>query len=77
VDIWRERVLLKDEEGNRRTVALELLKTEVAAADDVSAEESTPDRSRPEDRPTGNYPYRPARRGRANGPQRGGNSGDV
>ena len=32
VDIWRERVLLKDEDGNRRTVALQELKTEVATA---------------------------------------------
>ncbi len=32
VDIWRERVLLKDEDGNRRTVELNELKTEVAAA---------------------------------------------
>jgi cell fate regulator YaaT (PSP1 superfamily) len=32
VDIWRERVLLKDEDGNRRTVALQELKTEVASA---------------------------------------------
>ncbi|MGH7469941.1 MAG: PSP1 domain-containing protein [Longimicrobiales bacterium] len=30
VDIWRERVLLKDEDGNRRTVALLELKAEVA-----------------------------------------------
>ena len=30
VDIWRERVLLKDEDGNRRTVALSELKGEVA-----------------------------------------------
>src|SRR5687767_395508 len=30
VDIWRERILLKDEDGNRRTVALIDLKTEVA-----------------------------------------------
>ena len=29
VDIWRERVLLKDEDGNRRTVELTELKTEV------------------------------------------------
>lgn len=29
VDIWRERVLLKDEDGNRRTVELNELKTEV------------------------------------------------
>jgi cell fate regulator YaaT (PSP1 superfamily) len=34
VDIWRERVLLKDEEGNRRMVELEELKAEVAHADD-------------------------------------------
>jgi cell fate regulator YaaT (PSP1 superfamily) len=34
VDIWRERVMLKDEEGNRRTVALDDLKTEVAQADE-------------------------------------------
>jgi cell fate regulator YaaT (PSP1 superfamily) len=32
VDIWRERVLLKDGEGNRRTLALAELKTEVARA---------------------------------------------
>ncbi|MEJ2186999.1 MAG: regulatory iron-sulfur-containing complex subunit RicT [Gemmatimonadota bacterium] len=32
VDIWRERVLLKDEEGNRRTVELEALKREVSEA---------------------------------------------
>jgi cell fate regulator YaaT (PSP1 superfamily) len=32
VDIWRERVLLKDEDGNRRTVALSELKGEVARA---------------------------------------------
>jgi cell fate regulator YaaT (PSP1 superfamily) len=32
VDIWRERVVLKDEEGTRRTVALESLKVEVANA---------------------------------------------
>ena len=31
VDIWRERVLLKDEDGNRRTVGLVDLKAEVAA----------------------------------------------
>ena len=32
VDIWRERVLLKDEEGNRRTAELEELKREVSGA---------------------------------------------
>ena len=33
VDIWRELVLLKDEDGNRRTVPLADLKLEVAAAE--------------------------------------------
>jgi cell fate regulator YaaT (PSP1 superfamily) len=32
IDIWRERVLLKDDEGNRRTVELDALKREVARA---------------------------------------------
>lgn len=32
VDIWRERVLLKDEDGNRRSVDLAQLKAEVARA---------------------------------------------
>jgi len=39
VDIWRERVLLKDEDGNRRTVALQDLKAEVARAGGESAGE--------------------------------------
>ena len=32
VDIWRERVFLKDEDGNRRVIGLEELKREVADA---------------------------------------------
>lgn len=32
IDIWGEKVVLKDEEGNRRTVALAALRDEVAAA---------------------------------------------
>ncbi|MGD8277815.1 MAG: regulatory iron-sulfur-containing complex subunit RicT, partial [Gemmatimonadota bacterium] len=32
IDIWRERVVLKDGEGNRRTVSLEQIKEEVANA---------------------------------------------
>ena len=40
VDIWRERVLLKDEDGNRRTVTLVDLKTEVARAGGEAAESS-------------------------------------
>jgi cell fate regulator YaaT (PSP1 superfamily) len=40
IDIWRERVLLRDEEGNRRTVELADLRTEVArAGEDGSAPE--------------------------------------
>jgi cell fate regulator YaaT (PSP1 superfamily) len=37
VDIWRERVLLKDEDGNRRMVELNELKTELAKADQPGA----------------------------------------
>jgi cell fate regulator YaaT (PSP1 superfamily) len=33
VDIWRERVLLRDDDGNRRSVTLDELKVEVASAD--------------------------------------------
>ncbi len=40
IDIWRERVLLKDEDGNRRTVELADLRAEVARAggDDAVSE---------------------------------------
>jgi cell fate regulator YaaT (PSP1 superfamily) len=76
VDIWRERVMLKDEEGNRRTVELEILKSEVAAADEATAAETPPPPPRQDDRPRGNYPYRPARRDRDGGP-RGGQQGDA
>jgi cell fate regulator YaaT (PSP1 superfamily) len=41
IDIWRERVLLRDEEGNRRTVALDELKRETATAATEPA--ATPD----------------------------------
>jgi cell fate regulator YaaT (PSP1 superfamily) len=40
VDIWRERVLLKDEDGNRRTVGLAELKAEVARAGEEGAGEA-------------------------------------
>jgi cell fate regulator YaaT (PSP1 superfamily) len=40
VDIWRERVMLKDEEGVRRTIALDALKAEVASAGDVLGSET-------------------------------------
>ena len=42
VDIWRERVLLKDEDGNRRTVELIDLKSEVA-----NVSENPPPQPRP------------------------------
>jgi cell fate regulator YaaT (PSP1 superfamily) len=38
VDIWRERVLLKDEEGNRRVVELADLKAEVVAGGEARDE---------------------------------------
>lgn len=60
IDIWRERVLLKDEDGNRRTMTLEELKRDVASgAENASslparraqasgpASETHPPRSRP------------------------------
>ena len=77
IDIWRERVMLKDEEGNRRTVELEALKSEVAEADENAPAESPAPPQRSDDRAGGNYPYRPARRGRDDDPQHGGNQGDV
>ena len=57
VDIWRERVLLKDESGERRTLTLEELKTEVAnAPDSPETETRGPD-----------APRRPRRGGPRNG----------
>ncbi len=70
VDIWRERVMLKDEEGNRRTVALEDLKAEVAAADALPE----PQTERPPERREASYPYRPGRRGREGGRRDNGHS---
>lgn len=37
IDIWRERVLLRDDEGNRRTVELADLRAEVASAGSADA----------------------------------------
>ena len=71
-DIWRDRVFLKDEDGNRRTVALDDLKKEVAEA---GGESLRGDAAR-EREPRGNegaepsYPFRP-RRDRNNGSGRG------
>jgi len=39
VDIWRERVVLRDEEGNRRSVTLAELRREVARAGDAEPPE--------------------------------------
>jgi cell fate regulator YaaT (PSP1 superfamily) len=64
VDIWRERVTLKDEDGNRRTIALEELKREVADAGTL-AEQPKAGAAPPPD--NASYPYRP---------QRGRNGGD-
>jgi cell fate regulator YaaT (PSP1 superfamily) len=44
VDIWREMVLLKDEEGNRRILALGDLKAEVAAAEAAEPRDAPPAR---------------------------------
>jgi cell fate regulator YaaT (PSP1 superfamily) len=68
VDIWRERVFLKDEEGNRRTVGLEELRGQLApstAHDTTRAARETRQARQPD------YPFRP-RRGPGN---EGGDSG--
>ena len=65
VDIWRERVVLKDEEGTRRTIALEALKTEIAIAGGVLTGESRDHSERSADR----GPYE--RNGHDNGASRG------
>jgi cell fate regulator YaaT (PSP1 superfamily) len=61
VDIWRERVLLKDDAGNRRTVTLEELKAEVAA---LGPEPAEPRTERPPQRADSSFrPRRPRRDG--------------
>ncbi|NJD09391.1 MAG: hypothetical protein FIB01_02745 [Gemmatimonadetes bacterium] len=62
IDIWRERVLLRDEEGNRRTVELEELKKEVAAAGGEPEREARPPERRPRERAE-EYPFHPKRPG--------------
>jgi cell fate regulator YaaT (PSP1 superfamily) len=62
VDIWRERVLLRDEEGNRRTVELEELKKEVAAAGgEPEREAGKAGERRPRREDAEAYPYHPRR----------------
>jgi cell fate regulator YaaT (PSP1 superfamily) len=73
VDIWRERVTLKDEDGNRRTIALEELKREVA---DASAFGEAPRSAPPPAANKASYPYRP-QRGRNGGNQGNGQGNDA
>jgi len=62
IDIWRERILLRDEEGSRRTVELEELKREVAAAGGEPERESgRPAERRGRDSGGEEYPYHPRR----------------
>jgi cell fate regulator YaaT (PSP1 superfamily) len=68
VDIWRERVLLKDDDGNRRTVDLDELKREVAAGADGDAGGARDERSGPS---RASYPYRPERTRNGNPRPRG------
>ncbi|HSJ15695.1 MAG TPA: regulatory iron-sulfur-containing complex subunit RicT [Longimicrobiales bacterium] len=68
IDIWRERVFLRDEEGGRRTVELEELKREIVATPEG---ERRPGEAEPEPGGRGAsaaYPYRP-RRSRGEGPK--------
>jgi cell fate regulator YaaT (PSP1 superfamily) len=68
VDIWRERVLLKDDDGNRRTVGLEELKREVAASGDADPAEPQERAPAPAE---GRDPHRPPRARDGNGRPRG------
>jgi cell fate regulator YaaT (PSP1 superfamily) len=60
VDIWRERVSLKDGDGNRRTVGLDELRQQMATATPEPRPESPAGRpERQGERPE--YPFRPRR----------------
>jgi cell fate regulator YaaT (PSP1 superfamily) len=60
VDIWRERVSLRDGDGNRRTVGLDELRQQMATAGPESRPESPAGRpERQGERPE--YPFRPRR----------------
>jgi cell fate regulator YaaT (PSP1 superfamily) len=73
VDIWRERVMLKDEDGNRRTVELEELKTEVAATGGESDSAGSRQRAGGGE---SNYPFRPQRTRHDGGDRNEGTNGD-
>ncbi|CAN5763550.1 stage 0 sporulation family protein [soil metagenome] len=60
VDIWRERVFLKDEEGNRRTVGLDELKQQMTPG---SPQEPSSTREEPRQGDGPDYPFRPDRGG--------------
>lgn len=63
IDIWRERVVLKDSEGNRRTVSLAEIRKEVSQAGDTRGGDVS-DAGNDGKRSGDEYPYRP-RRGRS------------
>jgi cell fate regulator YaaT (PSP1 superfamily) len=67
-DIWRDRVFLKDDDGNRRTVSLDDLKREIAEAGGSDMLRGERDSARQGDTPE--YPFRP-RRDRGDGPDAG------
>jgi cell fate regulator YaaT (PSP1 superfamily) len=71
-DIWRDRVFLKDEDGNGRIVALDDLKREVAEAggEPLRGEQVREREVRGAEGSEPAYPFRP-RRDRNNGPGRG------
>ncbi len=70
--------MLKDEEGNRRTVSLEQIKDEVAQAGAARlAQDGKSRKDANDDRDQGQYPYRP-RRGRSRrGPGDSGRGDDA
>jgi cell fate regulator YaaT (PSP1 superfamily) len=60
VDIWRERVFLRDEDGNRRTLTLDELKREVAESGGELVRAERVERA--EKKEHSEYPYKPQRR---------------
>jgi cell fate regulator YaaT (PSP1 superfamily) len=53
VDIWRERVVLKDEQGERRTVDLAVLKSEVGSGSRLSGTRERHERERTDEKRDG------------------------
>jgi cell fate regulator YaaT (PSP1 superfamily) len=78
IDIWRERVFLRDEEGNRRTVGLDELRQQMAASPAPAAQRAErAERAERKKEAEPQYPFRP-RRGRdeGGGDGAGGNGGN-